>query len=173
MKLLVDQVNNAETSVLYTPVFSDSTRGLKETGLGTCLQNDIAHQKLKDMQVPQIKGGVTTPFKPTSNLQLELHVLSFFTYMHILTIYFTSFFSVSLKRPFTGVSKGALKPLLPTQHQPRRRRQAAKHPLRVGHLDLDGHLLSARLQPSLALAGPWPVLGTGHGPQTQQRVYVE
>ena len=92
MKLLVDQVNNAETSVLYTPVFSDSTRGLKETGLGTCLQNDIAHQKLKDMQVPQIKGGVTTPFKPTSNLQLELHVLSFFTYMHILTIYFTCFF---------------------------------------------------------------------------------
>lgn len=114
MKLLVDQVNNAVTSVLYTPVFSDSTRGLKETGLGTCLQNDIAHQKLKDMQVPQIKGGVTTPFKPTSNLQPELHFLPTCTF----SPYISLVFSVSSEMPFTGVSKGALKPLLPTQHQP-------------------------------------------------------
>lgn len=150
MKRLVDQVNNAVTSVLYTPVFSDSTRGLKETGLGlgTCLQNDIAHQKLNASAANQRWSH--NP-KPTSNLQLELYF--FYLHSHSHHIYISLVFFGFIKN---AIHRGIQRCLETAVAYPApRQRQAAKHPLRVGHLDLDGHLLSAGLQPSLALAGPW------------------
>jgi hypothetical protein len=163
MKLLVDQVNNAVTSVLYTPVFSDSTRGLKETGLGTCLQNDIAHQKLKDMQVPQIKGGVTTPFKPTSNLQPELHFLPTCTFSPYISLVFFGFIRNAIHRGIQRCLETAVAYPAPTVAsagaKPRNIRSA------LGTWTLMATSSPLDFSRAWRWARPWPVLGTGHGPK--------